>query len=195
MPSIRNTGATENVYLDAALDCILDVGVKRTTITDIARRAGVARMTIYRKWPDMLALLGDLMVREWLAEAEEIRPGTTAGAVDAGALAQIVVEVSRSMRQNALFQKIVDVDPEFLIPYIFHRRGRTQDALLDMVRDNLVAGQAAGTVRAGDPAVMARSILLTALGSTVSMRTMTDDVKPGDIDAELLLQLERYLAP
>lgn len=195
MASIRNTGTTESVYLDAALECILDVGVKRTTITDIARRAGVARMTIYRKWPDMLTLLGDLMVREWLAEAEEIRPGKTTAAVDAGVLAQTVVDVCRSMRQNALFRKIVDVDPEFLIPYIFHRRGRTQDALLDMVLGNLQAGQSAGTVRAGDPAVMARSILLTAIGFTVSMRTMTDDVKPGDLDAELLLQLERYLAP
>jgi AcrR family transcriptional regulator len=195
MASIRNTGMTESAYLDAALECILDVGVKRTTITDIARRAGVARMTIYRKWPDMLTLLGDLMVREWLAEAEEIRPGKTTAAVDARILAQTVVDVCRSMRQNALFRKIVDVDPEFLIPYIFHRRGRTQDALLDMVLGNLQAGQSAGTVRAGDTAVMARSILLTAIGFTVSMRTMTDDVKPGDIDAELLLQLERYLAP
>lgn len=195
MPSIRNTGATENVYLDAALECILDIGVKRTTMTDIARRAGVARMTIYRKWPDMLALLGDLMVREWLAEADEIRSGEAAVAVEAGALAQMVVDVCRSMRQNALFHKIVDVDPEFLVPYIFYRRGRTQDALLEMVQGNLEACQDAGTVRAADPAVMARSILLTALGFTVSMRTVADDVSPGDLDAELHLQLERYLTP
>ena len=190
----HNTGKSEDKFLDAALECILDVGVKRTTITDIARRAGVARMTIYRKWPDMLTLLGDLMVREWLATVEEIRPGEAAVPVDAAALAQIVVDVSGSIRQNDFFRKIVDVDPEFLIPYIFYRRGRTQDALLDMVQGNLESGQIAGTVRAGDPAVMARSILLTAIGFTVSMRTMTDDVKPDDIDAELRLQLERYLA-
>src|SRR3712207_8662087 len=39
-------------YLDAARACILDVGWKRTTLTEVARRAGVSRMTIYRTWAD-----------------------------------------------------------------------------------------------------------------------------------------------
>jgi len=194
MPSIRNTRTSENLYLDAALECILDVGVKRTTMTDIARRAGVARMTIYRKWPDMPALLGDLMVREWVAEAEDLA-GTVDTPTDAATIAALVVEITSSMRRNALFAKIVDVDPEFLIPYVFFRRGRTQDAMLDMIRAQLVAGQSAGTIRSGDPDVMARAIMLTALGFTLSMRTMTDHAKPADLDAELLLQMQRSLAP
>src|SRR3954452_12956483 len=68
-------------YLDAARDCILDVGWRRTTLTEVARRAGVSRMTIYRSWSDMPRLLGDLMTREWggvvaaaLAAAEGDRP-------------------------------------------------------------------------------------------------------------------------
>ena len=52
-------------YLDAARDCILDVGWRRTTLTEVARRAGVSRMTIYRTWGDMPQLLSDLMTREW----------------------------------------------------------------------------------------------------------------------------------
>src|SRR3954466_3867738 len=54
-----------DLALDAARDCILAVGWSRTTLTEVARRAGVSRMTIYRRWPDMRALLGDLMTREW----------------------------------------------------------------------------------------------------------------------------------
>ena len=30
----------EDAYLDAARDCILDVGWRRTTLTEVARRAG-----------------------------------------------------------------------------------------------------------------------------------------------------------
>src|SRR5256885_12482488 len=79
MPSIRNnTGAPrvdEDALLDAARDCVLAVGLRRTTLTDVARRAGVSRMTIYRRWPDMTALVGDLMTREW--------GGLTQAAVDA----------------------------------------------------------------------------------------------------------------
>src|SRR4051794_13714743 len=55
----------EDVYLDAARDAILAVGWSRTTLTDIARRAGVSRMTLYRRWPDTQTLLADLMTREW----------------------------------------------------------------------------------------------------------------------------------
>src|SRR3954470_2011911 len=54
-----------DAYLDAARDCILDVGWRRRTLTQLARRAGVSRMTIYRTWADMPQLLGDLMTREW----------------------------------------------------------------------------------------------------------------------------------
>lgn len=195
MSSIRNRGNAEDSYLDAARDCILDVGVKRTTMTDIARRAGVARMTIYRKWPDMLTLLGDLMVREWLGEAEAIRTNDTGIPRDARKLAGLIADVSLAMRENPLFRKIVDVDPEFLLPYLLHRRGRTQDALLEMVTTALRDGQSAGTIRAGDPGIIARSILLTTIGFTASMRTMTHDTDPNALDAELRIQLERYLAP
>src|SRR4249920_750972 len=73
MTSLRHTPQFEkglekeprDGYLDAARDCILDVGWRRTTLTEVARRAGVSRMTIYRSWSDMEQLLADLMTREW----------------------------------------------------------------------------------------------------------------------------------
>src|SRR3954470_19928566 len=63
MTSLRHN--PEDGYLDAARATILAVGWRRTTLTDVAKRAGVSRMTIYRRWPDMQALLADLLVREW----------------------------------------------------------------------------------------------------------------------------------
>ncbi len=79
MTSLRHTPQFEegvekepkDAYLDAARDCILDVGWRRTTLTEVARRAGVSRMTIYRTWGDMPTLLGDLMTREWAGVVTE----------------------------------------------------------------------------------------------------------------------------
>ena len=51
--------------LDAARESILAVGFRRTTLTDVARRAGVSRMTIYRRFADMKALLADLPGGLW----------------------------------------------------------------------------------------------------------------------------------
>src|ERR1700709_2921684 len=69
MPFFRHTPepqtSSEDASLDAAREAILAVGWSRTTLTDIARRAGVSRMTLYRRWPDTQTLLADLMTREW----------------------------------------------------------------------------------------------------------------------------------
>src|SRR5690625_5412712 len=61
MPSKRNV---EDDILDATRTCVEAFGVRRTTLTDVARRAGVSRPTVYRRWPDVTALVADLLTRE-----------------------------------------------------------------------------------------------------------------------------------
>jgi AcrR family transcriptional regulator len=47
------------VVHQAALDELGEVGYGGFTIESVAARAGVAKSTIYRHWPDKLALIGD----------------------------------------------------------------------------------------------------------------------------------------
>src|SRR5436305_10781637 len=59
--------------LDATRAAVLAVGVRRTTLTDVARRAGVSRMTVYRLVPDVNTLILEVMTRDLgvvLADAE-----------------------------------------------------------------------------------------------------------------------------
>lgn len=200
MASIRNNRnagerSAEDRYLDAARECILATGWTRTTLTDVARRAGVSRMTIYRSWPDMQTLLADLMTREWGAVVTAV---ASAGA-GAAPLERLSLGVSRmvaALRANDLLRKIVEVDPELLLPYLLQRRGRSQDNILGIVVPLVAAGQEDGTVRDGDPVLLARSIMLAALGFTLSAHTMADDEHPVDAyDEQLRVLLERYLTP
>ena len=50
---------TRMVVYQAALDELGEVGYGGFTIESVAARAGVAKSTIYRHWPDKLALIGD----------------------------------------------------------------------------------------------------------------------------------------
>lgn len=186
----------EDGYLDAARACILDVGWRRTTLTEVARRAGVSRMTIYRAWSDMPQLLADLMTREWgvvVAAAVAVdRPGPTA--VDR--LVGSIVGTVRALRANELFVRIVELDPELLLPYLLSRRGRSQDAILVRLVAAVEAGQAAREVRAGSPVAIARGLLLAAHGYVLSAQTMVDEeVGEDDLDAELTHLLTRSLQP
>ena len=187
-----------DAYLDAARDCILDVGWRRTTLTEVARRAGVSRMTIYRTWADMPTLLGDLMTREWAGvvttETRHV-PGSAEGSAALGRIAEGIVGTVRALRANELFVRIVELDPELILPYLFSRRGRSQDLILAITVGAIEDGQADGSVRAGDPAVMARAVLLAVHGFVLSVHTMADGgVHVDDLDAELTTLLTRSLA-
>lgn len=197
MPSLRHHAGRDDALLDAARDCILEVGWRRTTLTDVARRAGVSRMTIYRRWPDMQTLLADLMTREWSAVIADTTPDAAAEPLD-----RIVSGVSRAvatLRENALFRRILEVDPELLVPYLLDRRGRTQDVVLDRLTTAIEQGQRAGAMREGNPVTLARAILLAAHGFTLSAHTMTADAGRSptlkELDAELGLLIQSYLSP
>src|SRR4051795_6834039 len=93
-------------YLDAARDCILDVGWRRTTLTEVARRAGVSRMTIYRTWADMPTLLGDLMTREW-ASVVDAQVESDRGKPAIERITNGIVGTVQALRVNELFVRIV----------------------------------------------------------------------------------------
>src|ERR1044072_5135438 len=93
MTSIRHTPSpnrvADDVLLDAAMECVLAVGVRRTTLSDVARTAGVSRMTLYRRFPDVRGMLSALITREFgkiLADANSIAaPEPTARGQGGGA--------------------------------------------------------------------------------------------------------------
>jgi AcrR family transcriptional regulator len=200
MTSLRHSAEPpderESVYLDAARACILDVGWRRTTLTEVARRAGVSRMTIYRSWADMPKLLADLMTREWSGVVAASLAAEDPAAPTVERLVGDIVGTVQRLRDNELFVRIVDLDPELLLPYLLARRGRSQDAILDLTVRAIRQGQGEGTIRAGNPVAIARGLILTAHGHVLSAHTMVDDdVSEEELDAELSLALTRSLRP
>jgi AcrR family transcriptional regulator len=196
MSSLRHTvDPRAAAYLDAARDCILDLGWRRTTLTEVAKRAGVSRMTIYRAWPDMGSLLGDLMTREWVGIAAATRVAAVDTSTPAG-IAAAALSTIRALRDNELFVRIVELDPDLLLPYLISRRGRSQEGLVEILAAEIESGQASGAIRAGDAILIARSLTLAGHGFVLSAQTMTD---PGvgleQLDAEYARLITRTLEP
>ncbi|MET8893794.1 TetR/AcrR family transcriptional regulator [Streptomyces albogriseolus] len=194
-----SAGSDNDAVLDAVRDCVLAVGVRRTTLTDVARRAGVSRMTLYRRWPDVRSLVGDLMTREWIAVATGAMPGRRPDKTARELLTEGLVDAVRDFVAHPLFRKILDVDPELLLPYVLDRRGASQEALLELMAGVLREGHADGSVRRAPVQRQARSVLLIVQSFTLSLRTMTDEDDP-ELSAEAFLGelrgiLERTLTP
>lgn len=197
-PSDPGHGKPEprDAYLDAARACILDVGWRRTTLTEVARRANVSRMTIYRTWADMPTLLADLMTREWAGVVVAAVAEEDAGAPAVERLVSTVVTTVRVLRDNELFVRIVELDPELILPYLLSRRGRSQDLILAITEQHVHDGQVGGEIRAGDATAISRGLLLAAHGFVLSAHTMVGEgVSEAAIEAELAHLLTRGLLP
>ena len=121
----------EQRILDAAYELLLAVGMRRLSMADIARRAGVSRATLYRRWPNVQAVIGALTTREFAALTHGAFPavGRTSRARLVGSVVGFVVAV----RVHPLLRKIIDVDPEFLLPYLLERRGTSTAAQLGLL--------------------------------------------------------------
>ena len=180
----------EDGVLDAARACVLDVGFRRTTLTDVARRAGVSRMTLYRRYPDLEAVFAALMTREFGRLVA--RAGADAeGGTGRERMVAMVVHGARSLAEDPLFVRLLDVDPELLLPYVTRRLGGMQ-------RIAVAAGAVAltgadGSVRDADPEVLSAGVELIARGFVLASH---GELHAGlDPWAELALAVDGYLRP
>ncbi|GAB3744032.1 TetR/AcrR family transcriptional regulator [Nocardiopsis nanhaiensis] len=209
MASKRNV---EDEILDAAHDCVEAFGVRRTTLTDVARRAGVSRPTVYRRWPDVTALVADLLTRELrsILIAEEVEAereaeretersaGAERDAAPESVRKQLVRHasgVARAMLAHPLVGRIVDTEPELLATYTFHRLGSSHRAALELVEPAVVEGQADGSVRGGDPGVLAHMVMVTVQNTVTSRRLFADVLDQEGLVDELAALLDGYLQP
>jgi len=183
----------EEAILDAAYDLLLAVGMRRVTMADIARQADVSRATLYRRWPNVQAVIAALMTREFAQLARGM--ADSPGADGRSALVAGIVHAVAEVRAHPLLRKIVDVDPEFLLPYLVQRRGTTADNQLALLQAAIGRGTDDGSIRAGDPAMRARAVLLAAWSFVLTGPVLVDKRQYRALDHELAELLDRYLAP
>jgi AcrR family transcriptional regulator len=199
MTSIRHTTSpnrvADDLLLDAALECVLAVGVRRTTLSDVARTAGVSRMTLYRRFPDVRGMLSSLITREFgkiLAAANE---AARAEPTARGQLVVASVHTIRALAANPLMHAVIERDAELLLPYIMERIGTSQRMTEDYLRAQLAAGQADGSIREADPSIQARTIFLLLQPYAFAIRPSTSDLELEDLLTELGRLLDVALRP
>ncbi|MFF0607619.1 TetR/AcrR family transcriptional regulator [Nocardia tengchongensis] len=192
MSSTEPSSAVDRAILDAARACVAEFGVRRTTLTEVARRAGVSRPTVYRRWPDTGSLVADLLVRELREIIVDTAPSTGTGRAR---LVGAIVGGGSMIRRNPLFAKIFRADADVMQTYVFERLGRNQRALIDLFADGIRQGQADNSIRDGDPQHLAAMLLLIAQSAVQSASAFAVVLDSDHLDAELAHALNGYLTP
>ena len=180
--------------LDAARDTILAVGLRRTTVSDVARRAGLSRMTVYRRYPDGAALIRALMWREFGGLLEQVRSDVAALPRARNRLVTATVRIVERLAEHPLMRRLLDLEPELLLPYVTVSTGRFQEAARELVAAVVAEGQDDGTIRDGDPARMAAAIESAARGPALALSALRRSERRALL-AELQEMLDAYLRP
>ncbi|MCB0931015.1 MAG: TetR/AcrR family transcriptional regulator [Mycobacterium sp.] len=193
MLSISNAESVDvaDRILVAAASCVTDFGIERVTLAEIARRAGVSRPTIYRRWPDTRSILASLLTERIVGAWQEVPPGRAGRE----ALVRRIVEVTRRLRRDSLILTVLRSDPELAMVYIADRLGTSQQILIDIVAGELRKAQEGNTVRAGDPRRLAAMVLLITQSVIQSGQIVNTILDADSLDVELAHALNGYLQP
>jgi AcrR family transcriptional regulator len=183
------TPETEAVLLDAALAELLAHGIRRTTASDIARRAGVSRQTLYRYWPDAQAVFAALVTREVVSAL----PSASEDPGDLEALVALLVKTADAMRRMPLLDRLRTTDPELFGRYVLTRLGTSQRAMHAALAVQLARGQDRGFVRSGDPTALAAMVLLIAQSAVQSAPLVAEWLDGAAWRTELTAALAGYL--
>ncbi|OBI46272.1 TetR family transcriptional regulator [Mycobacterium kyorinense] len=187
MLSISNASVADRILAGAA-SCVRDFGVERVTLAEIARRAGVSRPTVYRRWPDTQSILADLLTARIAATLDEVPPAGKGRE----ALVDRVVALAERLRDDELVMALLR--SELAITYFTQRLGTSQQVLLETLAENLNAAQRDGSVRPGDPRRLAAMVLLITQSTVQSAQIVQPVLTAHALADELRYALNGYLS-
>ena len=182
---------TSQRVLDAALELAAASGLRHLTMDDVARRAGVGRMTVYRRFGDRARLLDTLAVRECRRCLAQIAGSLNPEDPIDERIASLAVATLKVIREHPMLERLARVEPEALLSELT----RDASAVFRLVREFLIAqvvqAQRAGELVEGDPAMLAE--LSLRLGASFVL--MPDSVLPLSDDRAAHEAFRALIAP
>ncbi len=194
----RSSGGTERPLDDDLVAAVVaevrDYGVRRATASSIAARAGVSRVTLYRRGGSVRSLVLDALSAEFARVLGEAA-ATTRGVTARERLVNLCLRAVDVLGHDPLVEALLRHDPELLLPYLVDRPGQSQLNAARLIEAGLAAGLEDGSIRELDGHVVATTILHVLTPFIVSARLVEDQADVTAVHAELAAMLEGYLRP
>jgi AcrR family transcriptional regulator len=177
--------------LDAAREQFRVNGVRRTAVDLVARRSGVSRVTVYRRYPRKEDLVRAVFLREaqLLFDAVDRAVSVLPAAEDQ--LVEGFVAILSAGREHSLIHGLLEVEPESVLPFFTLDGGPVLALARDYLAGQLRRGQQSGQLRDADAEALAE----LAVRLTVSFMLTPDSCLELDTEDDLRAFARRYLVP
>jgi AcrR family transcriptional regulator len=169
------TDASRGALLDGALDTFLDVGIRRTSMGDIAKRAGISPATLYRKFASKSGIIEAVGLREarrFLADVDDVIEDAVRRGADAETqITEMAVAVFDGIRRNRLLSRLLETEPELILPLLTVNAGPLMTMGTDYLAQFIRKFQSEGSVPPYDPEPVAE--LMARLAVSFALTTAT----------------------
>jgi AcrR family transcriptional regulator len=122
-PDPHPTDPTTERILDAAAALFARAGLRGTTVEDVAREGGVARITVYRRFAQKDRLVDAVLLRECRRVLAELDEAMRAHPTMHERMVEGFVATMRLVRGHPLIGRLLAAEPETLLPYLTLRAG------------------------------------------------------------------------
>ncbi|MFD3578436.1 TetR/AcrR family transcriptional regulator [Streptomyces sp. NPDC058644] len=181
---------TEQI-LDAAREQFMTFGLRRSTVDDVAKRAKVSRVTVYRRIGNKEALVSACLLREYRRFVGEVDEAVATLPTIEDRIVEGFVVVLRHIREHPLIGGLMRLEPETMLPFLTLESGPAFLAMRGYLTDRLRRAQRAEGKQEGDPTPVAElmvRITVSFLLNPVSCFELEDDDHVRDF-------ARRYLVP
>ncbi|MEU0126834.1 MULTISPECIES: TetR/AcrR family transcriptional regulator [unclassified Streptomyces] len=183
--------ALSEQILDAAREQFTTFGLRRSTVDDVAKRAKVSRVTVYRRIGNKDSLVSACLLREYRRFVVDVDEAVATLPSVEDRLVAGFVAVLRHIREHPLVGGLLRLEPEIMLPFLTLESGPALVAIRGYLADRLRSAQLAEGRPETDQTPVAElmvRITVSFLLNPVSCFELDDDEQVGAF-------ARRYLVP
>jgi AcrR family transcriptional regulator len=178
--------------LDAAYEQFCRMGIQRSTMEDVAKRAGVSRITVYRRFATKDALVEQVVRREFRRYFDRFLIDIQQAETAADRVVLGFVSSLRAIRRNPLIGGLIAAEPDLLVSSMIRDGGRTLATVREFVAGQLRQEQRAGKVSGELDTDFVAEMMVRVSASFLAIPSHLVDL---DDDEQLAALARRFLVP
>ncbi|MET8132540.1 TetR family transcriptional regulator [Streptomyces sp. NPDC005251] len=177
--------------LDAALEQFTTFGLRRSSVDDVAKRAGVSRVTVYRRFRNKDGLVEACLLREGSRFFQELDAAVAALPAMEDRVVEGFVVALRHAGAHPLFGGLLRLEPEVVLPYLTVQGGPALAATTEYLTGHLRRARQTEGQPESDPRPVAELMVRVAVSFLLNPASCIEL----DDDDQARAFARRYLTP